>query len=54
MKEHVTPMQLWLLMNVTGTPCAGVIRKLAVITRQEERIHLAPVERQTSPSSCDS
>lgn len=33
-------MQLWLLMNAAATLSAEVIRKLAVITRQAERIHL--------------
>lgn len=49
-KEHVNPMQLWLLMNATETLGAEVIRKLAVITRQAERIHLSQPERQRSSS----
>lgn len=43
-------MQLWLLMNATETLRAEVIRKLAVITRQAERIHLSQPERQRSSS----
>lgn len=38
-------MQLWLLMNATETLGTEVIRKLAVITRQAERIHLSQPER---------
>lgn len=41
-------MQLWLLMNATETLSAGVIRKLAVITRQAERIHLVQPENHRS------
>lgn len=44
-------MQLWLLMNATETLGAEVIRKLAVITRQAEQIHLPQPERQRSSSS---
>lgn len=44
-------MQLWLLMNVTETLGTEVIRKLAVITRQAERIHLSQPERQRSSST---
>lgn len=51
MKEHVNPMQLWLLMNATQTLGTEVIRKLAIITRQAERIHLSQPERQRSSSS---
>ena len=43
-------MQLWLLMNTTEKLSAEVIRKLAVITRQAERIHLPQSERQRSSS----
>lgn len=43
-------MQLWLLMNVTEELSAQVIRKLAVITRQAERIHPSQPERQRSSS----
>lgn len=50
-KEHVTPMQLWLLMNATETLGAEVIRKLAIITHQAEQIHLSQPERQRSSSS---
>lgn len=41
-------MQLWLLMNATETLGAEVIRKLAVITRQAERIHLVQPENHRS------
>lgn len=44
-------MQLWLLMNATEKLAAQVIRKLAVITRQAELIHLSQPERQRSSSS---
>lgn len=44
-------MQLWLLMNATEKLGAQVIRKLAVITRQAERIHLSQPARQRSSSS---
>lgn len=50
-KEHVNQMQLWLLMNATETLSAEVIRKLAVITRQAERIHLVQPENHRSCSS---
>lgn len=50
-KEHVNQMQLWLLMNATETLGAEVIRKLAVITRQAERIHLVQPENHRSCSS---
>lgn len=43
-------MQLWLLMNATETLGAEVIGKLAVITRQAERVHLSQPERQRSSS----
>lgn len=49
-KEHVNQMQLWLLMNATETLGAEVIRKLAVITRQAERIHLVQAESHRSYS----
>lgn len=44
-------MQLWLLMNATETLSAEVIRKLVVITRQAERIHLVQPESHRSGSS---
>lgn len=44
-------MQLWLLMNATETLGAEVIRKLAVITRQAEWIHLVQPESHRSYSS---
>lgn len=42
-------MQLWLLMNASETLGAGLIGKLAVITRQAERIHLVQPEKHSSP-----
>lgn len=36
-------MQLWLLMNATGTLSREVIGKLGLIARQAERIHLSLV-----------
>lgn len=42
-KEHVNPMQLWLLMNATGTLSREVIGKLGLIARQAEWIHLSLV-----------
>lgn len=50
-EEHVNQMQLWLLMNATETLGAEVIRKLAVITRQAEWIHLVQPESHRSYSS---
>lgn len=50
-KEHVNQMQLWRLMNATETIGAEVIRKLAVITCQAERIHLVQPENHRSCSS---
>lgn len=44
-------MQLWRLMNATETIGAEVIRKLAVITCQAERIHLVQPENHRSCSS---
>lgn len=52
LKEHANQTQLGLVTNATGALAAEVIRKLAVITRQAERIRPVQPEdraRHASP-----